>query len=60
MTQKTAHYDIEGPAYNSYPDKGCSLYPSCLTCPTKRCPWEILEEKLAKGDDDGRRTCTEI
>ncbi len=25
------------PKYNTYPDKGCSLFPSCLTCPLDKC-----------------------
>jgi len=36
MTRKDAYRD-----YNSYPDQGCKLYPSCLNCPLPKC---ILDE----------------
>lgn len=55
------------PRYRQYPDRGCFLYPSCLSCPLPKCFFELtlaekrrllgrgksdeIIERLAKGED---------
>ena len=35
------------PKWNTYPDKGCHLAPSCIECPFKIC-WEDLSNKTKR------------
>jgi len=55
------------PRYRQYPDRGCFLYPSCLSCPLPKCFFDMsrkekrafnkrarnqeIIERLAKGED---------